>query len=171
MLINKFKLKYGDKPQISKFIDNEVAKYLKNDRLTEDTLRNLDSKIHKESQLRDKKEQIVEDRKSTTSQKGGARPASHAGARVAAPDTVSVASSRVSQKSQPRAAQPKAANDNVSIASSRVAPLTEVYSEIAEDDEWTAIQKFNQLLHYEEQKQAMLREQERKRLIRQELDK
>jgi len=56
MLINKFKLKYGDKPQISKFIDNEVAKYLKNDRLTEDTLRNLDSKIHKESQLRDKKE-------------------------------------------------------------------------------------------------------------------
>lgn len=49
MLINKFKLKYGDKPQISKFIDNEVAKYLKNDRLTEDTLRNLDSKINKES--------------------------------------------------------------------------------------------------------------------------
>ena len=56
MLINKFKLKYGDKPQISKFIDNEVAKYLKNDRLTEDTLRNLDAKINKESQLRDKKE-------------------------------------------------------------------------------------------------------------------
>lgn len=67
MLINKFKLKYGDKPQISKFIDNEVAKYLKNDRLTEDTLRNLDSKINKESQLRDKKEQIVDDRKSNAS--------------------------------------------------------------------------------------------------------
>ena len=42
MLINKFKLKYGDKPQISKFIDHEVARYLKNDRLTEETLRNLD---------------------------------------------------------------------------------------------------------------------------------
>jgi hypothetical protein len=55
MLINKFKLKYGDKPQISKFIDNEVVKYLKNDRLTEDTLRNLDSKIMKEVALRDKK--------------------------------------------------------------------------------------------------------------------
>ncbi len=67
MLINKFKLKYGDKPQISKFIDNEVAKYLKNDRLTEDTLRNLDSKINKESQLRNKKEQIVEERKSNAS--------------------------------------------------------------------------------------------------------
>ena len=152
MLINKFKLKYGDKPQISKFIDNEVAKYLKNDRLTEDTLRNLDSKINKESQLRDKKEQIVEDRKSTTSKKS-VRPQSHAGVRPVAPDTISV-HSRASQKSQPRAV-----NDNVSVASSsRVAPMTEVYSEIAEDDEWTAIQKFNQLLHYEEQKQSMLRE-------------
>lgn len=72
----------------------------------------------------------------------------------------------MSQRSQGR----KAA-DNVSCTSSQVAPLTEVYSEIAEEDEWTAIQKFNQLLHYEEQKQAMLREQERRRLMRQELDK
>ena len=30
--------------------------------------------------------------------------------------------------------------------------MTEVYSEIGEDDEWAAIQKFNTLLHYEEQK-------------------
>ena len=72
----------------------------------------------------------------------------------------------MSQRSQGR----KTA-DNVSCTSSQVAPLTEVYSEIAEEDEWIAIQKFNQLLHYEEQKQAMLREQERKRLMRQELDK
>ena len=48
---------------------------------------------------------------------------------------------------------------------------TEVYSEIAEDDEWAAIQKFNTLLHYEEQKQAIMREQERRRLIKQELDR
>ena len=53
---NKFKLKSGDKPQISKFIDNEVTRYLKNDRLTEDTLRNLDGKISKEAGLRDRKE-------------------------------------------------------------------------------------------------------------------
>ena len=46
-----------------------------------------------------------------------------------------------------------------------------MYSELDEDDEWTAILKFNTLLHYEEQKQALLREQERKRLIKQELDK
>ena len=49
--------------------------------------------------------------------------------------------------------------------------LTEVYSELDEEDEWTAIQKFNTLLHYEEQKQAMLRDKERKRLIKEELDK
>jgi hypothetical protein len=96
MLINKFKLKYGEKPQISKFIDNEVAKYLKNDRLTEDTLRNLDSKIMKEAQLRDKKEQIVDDRKSNASQRN-ARPASqHAGDRKVAPDTLSVHSAHLS---------------------------------------------------------------------------
>ena len=52
--------------------------------------------------------------------------------------------------------------------SSKKAP-TEVFSEINENDEWTAIQKFNTLLHYEEQKQAILRDQERKRLIREEL--
>lgn len=42
---------------------------------------------------------------------------------------------------------------------------------MAEEDEWTAIQKFNTLLHYEEQKQQILREQERRKLIRQELDR
>lgn len=39
--------------------------------------------------------------------------------------------------------------DAMSYTSSQVAH-TEVYSEIAEEDEWTAIQKFNTLLHYEE---------------------
>lgn len=61
----------------------------------------------------------------------------------------------------------------MSVASSqrsKVAP-TEAYSEINENDEWTAIQKFNTLLHFEEQKQAMLRDAERKRLIREELDR
>ena len=32
------------------------------------------------------------------------------------------------------------------------APKTEAYSEINENDEWTAIQKFNTFLHFEEQK-------------------
>ena len=64
MLISKFKLKYGDKPQLAKYIDNEVARFLKNGRLTEDNLRSLDTKISKEADLRDKREAILDDRKS-----------------------------------------------------------------------------------------------------------
>ncbi len=90
MLINKFKLKYGDKPQISKFIDNEVVKYLKNDRLTEDTLRNLDSKIMKEVTLRDKKTAIQEDRQSNASGRANSQQ------QRKPIDTVSVHSSRMS---------------------------------------------------------------------------
>ena len=40
-----------------------------------------------------------------------------------------------------------------------------------EDDEWNAIVKFNTLLHYEEQKLAVQRDLERKRLIKLELDR
>ena len=64
MLINKFKLKYGDKPQLSTYINNEVAKFLKNGRLTEDNLRSLDTKISKEADLREKREAILDDRRS-----------------------------------------------------------------------------------------------------------
>ena len=67
MLVNKFKLKYGDRPQLSKYIDNEVARFLKNGRLTEDNLRGLDTKISKEAELRDKKQEILDDRKSNAS--------------------------------------------------------------------------------------------------------
>lgn len=48
---------------------------------------------------------------------------------------------------------------------------TEVYSELAEEDEWAAIEKFNTLLHYEEQKQLIMREKERRRLIKDQLDR
>lgn len=58
-----------------------------------------------------------------------------------------------------------------SYSQSRVSKAPSKYSEINENDEWVAIQKFNTLLHFEEQKQALLREEERKRLIKQELDK
>ena len=43
-------------------------------------------------------------------------------------------------------------------------------SDLEEEDEWTAIQKFNAVLHFEEQKQAAAREAERKRLMKKELD-
>lgn len=106
MLVNKFKLKYGDRPQLSKYIDNEVARFLKNGRLTEDNLRGLDTKISKEAELRDKKEAILEDRKSNAgsvrsrgSNRSG-RAASQADRKSnAGEDVKSVASSR--RSSQP----------------------------------------------------------------------
>ena len=50
------------------------------------------------------------------------------------------------------------------------APIHHEDSDLEEEDEWAAIQKFNALLHYEEQKQAAARVAERKRLMMQELD-
>ncbi len=44
-------------------------------------------------------------------------------------------------------------------------------STLNEEDEWTAIMNFNTILHYEEQKQSLMREKERKRLIKDELDR
>ena len=157
MLVNKFKLKYGDKPQLSKYIDNEVARFLKNGRLTEDNLRGLDSKISKEAELRLKREEILDDRRSNAgsvrSNRSG-RAASQADKRSNAGDDVrsqrSVASSR--RSSQPHSIRSRRAADQVSVTSSQYDQKTEAYSELAEQDEWTAIQKFNTLLHYEEQK-------------------
>ena len=67
MLSSKFKLKYGNKPNMNKFIENEVARFLANDRLTEANLKNLDSKIQKEVENRGKKDAILDDRKSQRS--------------------------------------------------------------------------------------------------------
>jgi hypothetical protein len=62
LLANKFKLKYGNHSALSKFIDNEVQRFLTNDRLTENNLKGLDSKIQREAENRDKKSQILADR-------------------------------------------------------------------------------------------------------------
>lgn len=178
LLINKFKVKYGDKgAQLAKYIDNEVQKFLKNDRLTEDNLKNLDQRILKESELRDKKDAIVDDRRSHKS--GAPRASSQRPGQTGHElETRSVASSHISGASRLSRAGRKDATaarekqfDTQSWRSGSQGAKTEVYSEIEEEDEWTAIQKFNTLLHYEEQKQAILRDRERKRLIKEELDK
>lgn len=84
MLVSKFKLKYGDKPQLNSYIDNEVARFLKNGRLTEDNLRNLDTKISKEADLRDRKTAILDDRKSNAGSVRSGRPMSQASRHLAA---------------------------------------------------------------------------------------
>ena len=75
LLINKFKLKYGDRAE--SMITNEVAKFLRNDRLTEENLRKLDSRIGKEAMNRLKKDDILSEKRgdrpaTTASQRGGA---------------------------------------------------------------------------------------------------
>jgi len=55
MLVNKFKVKYGNTSDLAKFIDNEVQKFLACDRLTEGNLKTLDLKIMREAENRDKK--------------------------------------------------------------------------------------------------------------------
>jgi hypothetical protein len=169
MLVSKFKLKYGEKKDLGKYIDNEVARFLKNGRLTEDNLRTLDVKISKEAELRDKKKEILDDRKSNAGSVRS-RASSHARSQAGnvAADAKSVASSR--RSGQARSVRSARGADEMSVMSG-MSKKTDVYSELAEEDEWTAIEKFNTLLHYEEQKQMMLREQERRRLIKAELDK
>ena len=139
MLINKFKVKYGDKPQLSNYINNEVAKFLKNDRLTEANLQNLDCKINREAELRDKKEDIL-------SQRSGNAPS------VRSVSGKSVKSDQLSRASG-RSGRSAGRNDDVRSVTSKASTMsraTDIYSEINEEDEWFAIQKFNTLLHYEE---------------------
>lgn len=74
MLMSKFKLKYGNKPSLANYIDNQVTQFMKNGRLTEDNLRDLDGKINREANLRDKKDAILDDHKSQRSTSQRAPP-------------------------------------------------------------------------------------------------
>lgn len=105
MLVNKFKLKYGNKPNVAKYIDNEVGKFLKNDRLTEDNLKRLDDKISKECELREKKDAILDDRASvksgrSQSQRPGTTASRRGNDKFETQSQRSVASSRMSGASK-----------------------------------------------------------------------
>lgn len=81
MLVNKFKIKYGARPNVARYIDNEVQRFLANDRLTEGNLKNLDQKIGREVDNRAKKGQILDEIRSQRSQSAISRvskPASRA---------------------------------------------------------------------------------------------
>ncbi len=69
LLINKFKLKYAQDavkhPNLHNYINNEVSKFISSERLTEDNLKYLDDKIAREADTRDRKEAILEDRRSS----------------------------------------------------------------------------------------------------------
>ena len=173
--MSKFKLKYGTKPNITRYIDNEVQRFLNNDRLTEKNLVQLDDKIAREAEIRDKKDAIVQDRQSERALSQTSKRSNLTGANLAtfnagnASQRSKIASQAGSLRSKrskssyagsrrPITAAPsKFLNFNFklgSTVSSSIAPPTEVYSEINEKDEWAAIQKFNTMLHFEETKAA-----------------
>lgn len=187
LLINKFKLKYGDKAE--KLITAEVDKFLKNDRLTESNLVKLDDKIGKANDKNQKADDILSEhkyQKSDAAKSNKSRPHTTGAARGPdrrnddAASVKSYASSRMSgatnlSKKSKGSERPAT---GAHLAAARDADLLSVHSKtksavsnMNEEDEWQAIQNFNIMLHYEEQKQTALREQERKRLIKEELDR
>jgi hypothetical protein len=114
---------------------------MKNGRLTEDNLKSLDGKISKEAKQRDRKDAILADHKSQRS--ASAKPDAKLAA-AANDDKVSV-KSHASARSRHSSAKPRELNrfpkkdrDQYSNISSQDAK-TEVFSELAEDDEWAAI--------------------------------
>lgn len=186
MLVNKFKLKYGDKAVNT--INQEVGKFMSN-RLTEENLKRLDDKIGRQIELKHHKDDVLSEHRSVKSGRSRSRPRTRSSVgrskRSEAPsvhndDAISVksyASSRMSgatnlskhSKAQQQVETRSNADDLDLLSQTSKAPSH--LSNLNEEDEWTAIQNFNTLLHYEEQKQSAMREQERKRLIKQQLDK
>lgn len=133
-------------------------------KLTENNLKDLDEKIQKEKELIDKRAVNKTqneapkpyDAKSQTSKKS--RTASQQNMKL---DDLKSQHSRQSRKS--------VADGYHKPAVDQLSSKTKEESEevvLDEEDEWAAIQKFNAILHYEEQKQAAFRVAERKRLLR-----
>lgn len=141
------------------YIDNEVAKFINNDRLTEDNLKKLDDKICKEAFTREKRDALLNDDKRST-------VSSHRHS-LAVPPRSAVPGDRLSQAMEMPLIE-KAERQSVTSAANlrpnrRMLSLgsetqsEEVFSQVGktgkvQDDEWNAIVKFNTLLHYEEQK-------------------
>jgi hypothetical protein len=192
LLVNKFKLKYGDKAE--KMITNEVTKFLNNDRLTEANLVKLDSKIGKANEKNQRADDILSEhsdkfnnritnRPQTTASGKGSRLSKQAvGARADKAgdlaDAMSVKSYASSRMSGATNLSKKSKGIEAPVDQAKYDDLMSVQSHtkssntgLNEEDEWQAIQNFNIMLHYEEQKQSALREQERKRLIKDELDR
>lgn len=82
------------------------------------------------------------------------------------PDAISV---RSLASSKPRSVARVASAPRV--APSKTASSVAGSEPIDEDDEWTQLTKFNQLLHYEEAKRVMNQEKERKKAIQRDLDR
>jgi hypothetical protein len=146
LLINKFRTKYVADAQMQRFIENEITRFLANDRLTEANLKKLDAKIAAEVSKKERQSKVLDDRKSQrshssqVSQKSIRSVKSKGG--LSAADLAKLEKNPVTKVESAKSMRSKSVY-------SEKAP-TEVFTEINENDEWTAIQKFNTLLYFEE---------------------
>eukprot|EP00357_Protocruzia_adherens_P006780 CAMPEP_0114978038 /NCGR_PEP_ID=MMETSP0216-20121206/3578_1 /TAXON_ID=223996 /ORGANISM="Protocruzia adherens, Strain Boccale" /LENGTH=494 /DNA_ID=CAMNT_0002339177 /DNA_START=132 /DNA_END=1616 /DNA_ORIENTATION=+ len=166
MLINKFKNKYNVSNEI---LDREVNAVLKEQKLTKENLDNLERRL----------KQADPDARSVASvsmkSRSSKAPSVISGKSVATSRMSGATdlSKKVSQSSR-KSAVP---DDQKSVASSIRSSATvssrksqSVYN-ADEDDEWAAIQKFNQYLHGEEERQAKQKVRDQKLRMRAELDR
>ena len=196
MLTTKFLKKYGNaNPELQSYIDGQVMKFMSANRLTETNLRELDEKIQTEKTLIEKKEQIKAERtrrpqnevlsnapsqtsqvskRPSTAKPASVKPKSRFGDNLSDLKSqrsfVSKVSLAKSNKPAQKPAVVKRVTDKDSVITPSVQKSVSVVSSVDEVDEWTAIQNFNAVIHYEEQKQTAQRQADRKRLLRQELD-
>ena len=148
---------------LAAYIDNEVQKFINNDRLTEDNLKKLDDKICKEAFSREKRDALLNDDKRST-------VSSHRNS-MAEPPRSAIPRDRLSQTMEMPLIKKDASERQSVTSAANLRPQAnrrllslgsdtqseEVFSQVGktgkvQDDEWNAIVKFNTLLHYEEQK-------------------
>lgn len=150
MLVNKFKLKYGNKGTLSNFIENEVHRFLANDRLTEANLKGLDGKIQKEAGNREKKDAILDDRKSQRSQsaysrvsgrsnRSGGLSAAGLSALNAQNNNKAAAADADARSNASRQSKAVSVGRKSYVSSVRSKQPSQAYTEINENDEWVAI--------------------------------
>jgi len=161
MLINKFKSKYGN---ISS-INQKVADFIQNQKLTEESLKLLDKAIKNEADDRPASQKSTKSHKSTKPEPPKETKKD--------PETASVksyASSNIGDQPQEKVkeAAPIKDDDEMSVSSkgSKVSKIS-----INENDEWAAIVKFNTDLNLEEIREEAERAKKQKEIMKQELDK
>lgn len=144
MLVNKFIQKYGQKQKGN--INKEVDNYVKNNKISEGGLKELEQKIMKEGDNTKLPQIQQDDQKSIRSNK-----------------------SMKSNRSQQQMQQSQQDYDQMSYQSSNC--RRSVYELGDEDDEWATIIKFDQELFKKEKELQMIREQEQKKKMKRELDR
>ena len=182
MLITKFRKKYGgENKKLQSYIDREVGAFMNNNRLTEGNLKELDDKIatQKATQAADGKSQasLASAASRASRRPQTAKPAAQVEKAPVLDDMkshqsqASRASRNLKTDIHPTQPKKKAQDAESVITQSELDRPAESSSEVDEQDEWTAIQKFQAMLHYQEQQQVKERQEERKRLLVQELDR